>query len=185
MPVAGAVTRTQPAGPSRTRENDCRVWTFPFPDALCRAAADPSEEPYASFVVMAIRTVAGHRITPHEVRWGFGHGPVRNDAGSCVDLRGLWNDAKFASLRAKNPQLDAAAYHEMVVHVQAWADPGLLNFVLRAMAQSRLSEIHNVQHLRAQLRAAGFPPVVDERLPIDPADWDNHPLFASAKPEYA
>jgi hypothetical protein len=184
MPLAGAVTRTQPAGPPRTPENDCRGWTFPFPDELCQAAADPSE-PYAVFVVMAIRHASGHRITSHEVRWGFGHGPVRNNAGSCINLRALWNDAKYASLRQKNPQLDEAAYHELVVHVQAWASPGLLNFVLRAMAQGRLSEVHNVHHLRAQLHIAGLPPVVNERLPIDPADWEKHPLFALAKPEHA
>lgn len=183
MPVAGAVTRTQPNGSSRTRGQDCRVLTFPFSDEQCQAAAGPSE-PYASFVVMAIRHVSGQRITSHEVRWGFGHGPVRNNAGSCVDLRGLWNDAKFASLREKNPQLNEAAYHEMIVHVQAWASPGLLNFVLRAMAQGRISEIHNVQHLRAQLHIAGFPPVVDERLPVNPADWGKHPAFASELPEH-
>ena len=183
MPLAGAVTRTQPTGPARTRESECQVWRFPFPDELCDAAG--SSEPYAVFVVMAIRHVSGYRIMSHEVRWGFGHGPVRNNAGSCVNLRGLWTDAKYASLRKKNPQLDEAAYRELVVHVQAWASPGLLNFVLRAMAQGRLSDVHNVRHLRAQLHIAGLPLAVDERLPIDPADWDNHPLFASAKPEYA
>lgn len=158
--------------------------TFPFPDELCQAGADPSE-PYASFVVMAIRHASGRRLTSHEVRWGFGRGPVRNNAGSCVNLRELWHDAKFASLRKKNPQLDEAAYHEMAVHVQAWASPGLLNFVLRAMAQGRISEVHNVRHLRAQLHLAGFTPVVDEHLPINPADWGKHPAFASEPPEHA
>jgi hypothetical protein len=42
-----------------------------------------------------------------------------------------------------------------------------------------------VHHLRAQLHIAGLPPVVNERLPIDPADWEKHPLFALAKPEHA
>ena len=156
--------------------------TFPFPDVLCQTDTDPSEA-FGVFIVTAIRTASGERAAPYEVRWGFGNGSIRNNAGSCVNLQGLWTPCKYEALVRNNPDYGAAGLRLFVVHMQAWASPGLLNFALRAMAEGRLSELHNVDYLRKQLNVTGLVPLVDVQLPVNPDDWWKHPAFASTPPK--
>ena len=177
MPLMGAVTR---AHTHRAHDPVDTPLAYPFPDTGCQAG-----QAYGLFTVMEIWHVSGARIAAPEVRWGFGHGSMRNDAGCCVDLRALWTPGKFALLRENNPHFDVISFHEICMHVEAWASPGLLNYVIRAVTEGRLSEIHNVEHLRKRLRLSGLKPLIDARLPIDPAEWWKHPMFASTPPKRA
>ena len=167
MPLTGPVTR---AHPGRAHDRVDKPLAFPFPDEACQAGAE-AREPYGVFIVMAIRHVSGARIMPHEVRWCFGHGAMRNDAGCCVNVRALWTPRKFALFREHFPYMDVMACHEIFVHVEAWAGPGLLNFAIRATAEDRVAELHDVDHMRKRLVLSGLEPLVDVRLPVDPTDW--------------
>jgi len=182
MPLTGPVTRAQPG---RAHDRVDKPLAFPFPDEACRARAAAAREPYGVFIVMAIQHASGARLVPHEARWCFGHGPTRNDAGCCVNVRALWTPRKFALLREHCPYLDVIACHEVSVHVEAWAGPGLLNFAIRALTEDRIAELHDVDHMRKRLVLSGLEPLVDVRLPVDPGDWWKHPMFASAPPPKA
>lgn len=167
MPVTGPVTRAQPG---RAHDRVDKPLAFPFPDEECRARA-AAREPYGVFIVVAIKHTSGARIAPHELRWGFGRGSTRNAAGCCVDVRALWTPRKFELLREHNPHFDVVACHELFVHVEAWAGPGLLNFAIRAACEDRTAELHNEEGVRKRIALAGLAPLVDVRLPVDPGDW--------------
>ena len=180
MPGAAPVAR---APPDRAHDLVDKPLAFPFPEEPCRARPAEAREPYGLFVVLAVRHVSGARVMPYAPRWGFGHGSPRNDAGSCVDLHALWTPRKLAFLREHCPYMDVMECHELFVHVEAWAGPGLLNFALRAACEDRIAEMHDEDHMRKRLALSGLEPLVDVRLPVDPSDWWKHPMFAATPPK--
>lgn len=134
--------------------------------------------PFAAVTMVALEHESGKRYSKTHVRWEFGYGPTRNQLGSCVIPSKSWTPEQFANLRKHNlfqPELLAATN----VRVEAWAHPDLLGYALDALLNNNHDNIHDPDGVRAFTVGMGIAPLVNELMPLDPAEWRTHPAVAS------
>lgn len=136
------------------------------------------EGPYAVVTLVSLEHESGKRLKYANVHWSFGHGSIRNELGSCLDIGPLWSSRASARLIAHNlfpPEVLAASH----LRIEAWAHHALMAFTLHCLATSRTDELLSVARMRQLLDNLLLDPLVDIALPLDRAEWYKHPEIAS------
>lgn len=134
--------------------------------------------PYAVIALLSLENASGERLSYTHVHWRFGHGTVRNEHGSCVDVATLWSANTYKRLKA------ALLYEPKVLdnahlRIESWANHTLMAFALHALATEREGELYRIDRLRQLVDSLLLEPIVDITLPLDPTEWRAHPAIAS------
>jgi len=134
--------------------------------------------PYAVIALVSLENASGERLMYTHLHWRFGHGPVRNEHGSCVDVATLWSANAHKRLKACN-LYEPKILDDAHLHIESWADHALMAFALHALATEREGELYRIDRLRQLVDSLLLEPIVDTTLPLDPAEWHAHPAIAS------
>ena len=134
--------------------------------------------PYAVITLVSLENALGKRLSYTHLHWGFGHGLIRNEHGSCVDVATLWSANAYKRLKACN-LYDPKILDDAHLRIESWADHTLMAFALHALATQREGELHRVDRLRQLVDNLLLEPIVDTTLPLDPTEWRAHPEIAS------
>ena len=140
----------------------------------------PSHEegPYAVVTLVSLEHASGERLKYAKVNWGFGHGAICNEFGSCVDIGYLWPAHAHNRLIAQDlfpPEILEATQ----LRIESWAHHALMAFTLHSLATNRVDDLLSVARMRQLLDNLVLEPLVDVALPLDRAKWRAHPAIAS------
>lgn len=136
------------------------------------------EGPYAVVTLVSLEHASGKRLKYAKVNWGFGHGAIRNEFGSCLDIGPLWSSNAHKRLIAQNlfpPEILEATH----LRIESWAHHALMAFTLNSLAANSIDKLLSVDCMRPLLDNLLLEPLVDIALPLDRAKWCTHPAIAS------
>ena len=136
------------------------------------------EGPYAVVTLISLEHASGKRLMYANVRWGFGHGPICNELGSCLDIGPLWSPSAHKRLVAQNlftPEILEATH----LRIESWAHLALMAFTLHSLATNTIDKLLSVDRMRQLLDNLLLEPLVNIALPLDRTKWCTHPAIAS------